>query len=237
MSISPNNKFTQLQQSVYDKHASNWSIENAVEEKADFVGNWKRIKDWAPEEMWKDIPDLHTKDVLDFGCGPGRNLVGLHKKFKSMAGVDISAYNLEKAKEYLEYSGLDTNKFPLYKNDGVSLNGITDDSFDIVMSMITWQHISVYEIRYNLLKEFYRVLRQGGYITIQTLYKSVNEGAVKYHENAYDVPGTNSKNDCVVENPEYINKDLQSIGFSNFKYYIPYPNSPLPSIYFNAQKL
>jgi ubiquinone/menaquinone biosynthesis C-methylase UbiE len=237
MTITPNNKFTQLQQTVYDKHASRWSIENVLEGKADFVGNWERIKNWAPDEMWKDIPDLHTKDVLDFGCGPGRNLVGLHQRFKSMSGVDISAHNLEKAKEYLEYSGLNSSKFSLYKNDGVSLSDIPDNSFDVVMSMITWQHISVYEIRYNLLKEFYRVLRPGGYITIQTVFSSDRDGTVKYHDNAYDVPGTNSQNDCVVENPEYINKDLISIGFSNFKYYIPLSDASISQIYFNAVKL
>lgn len=197
--------------------------------------------------LWKDIPDLSSKDVLDFGCGPGRNLVFYANTFKSIDGVDLAQENLELAKEWLSSAGLDVNKFKLYKNDGVSLDGIPDNSYDVVMSTICFQHISVYDIRYQLLKEFYRVLRPGGYITLQLLLDSEKPGTVKYYDNFYGAGDTNGAHDCTVENPEYVKSDLEKIGFTNFHHYIR-PSAELLGgkigpmtdnnwLYVNAQKV
>lgn len=232
--IDANNKFTQMQQNFYDKVASTWDA--STPPISDFVGVWDELNNWEDSEaLFVDIPDIQDKDVLDFGCGPGRNLVKYNTRCKSMAGVDISTHNLEKAKEFLEVSGCNPNKFTFYKNDGVNLDTIESNSFDVIMSIITWQHISVYDIRYNLLKEFYRVLRPGGYITIETVFTTNRPGTVGYYENFYDAPGTNSSFDCVVENPEYVKKDVESIGFRNFKYHI-FDYGEESHIYFNAQK-
>lgn len=232
--ITSNNKFTQMQQRFYDKAASSWNPHERPT--SDFVGNWDDLDSWKDSEtLFVDIPNLESKNVLDFGCGPGRNLVKYGRRCRSMSGVDISSVNLENAKEFLQVSGYDSTKFPLYKNDGVSLKPIPSNTFDVVMSIITWQHISVYEIRYNLLKEFYRVLRREGYITIETLFKTTKQGTVGYYENFYDAPSTNSAADCIVENPEYVRQDVESIGFHNFKYHI-FNYKDQSHIYFSAQK-
>ena len=170
--------------------------------------------------LWKDITDLKNKDVLDFGCGPGRNLLKYHDTFRSIDGVDLALKNLYTARRWLAGKGLDTNKFKLYKNDGVSLAGIPSEAYDVVMSTICLQHISVYDIRYNLLKEFHRVLRPGGYVTLQLLYTAKKPNTVAYHVNKYDADDSNGAYDCVVENPDFVKKDLEEIGFTNFNYYI-----------------
>jgi ubiquinone/menaquinone biosynthesis C-methylase UbiE len=219
--IDPSNKYTQTQQEKYNQLAefdsANYDFATS------FLHAHNNYEDYR-YYLWKDIPDLHTKDVLDFGCGPGRNLTFYANTFKSIDGVDLAAGNLELAKRWIAQQGLDPNKFKLYKNDGVSLNGIPDASYDIIMSTICLQHISVHEIRYQLMKEFYRVLRPGGYFTAQFLLTADKPGTVKYYDNFYDASDSNGSHDCVVEDPENLKSDLEKIGFTNFHSYIRIAN-------------
>lgn len=170
--------------------------------------------------LWKDITDLKNKDVLDFGCGPGRNLLKYHDTFRSIDGVDLALKNLYIARRWLAANGLNPDNFKLYKNNGVDLDGIPSESYDVVMSTICLQHISVYDIRYSLMKEFHRVLRPGGYVTFQMLYSAKKPNTVKYYENKYDADDSNGAYDCVVEDAEYVKKDLEQIGFTNFNSYV-----------------
>lgn len=195
------------------------------------------------EYLWKDIPNWKEKDVLDFGCGPGRNLVKYHDRFRSIDGVDIAEKNLEMARRWLARENLNPYNFKLYKNNGVDIREVPTQSYNIVMSTICLQHISAHETRFGLLQEFYRVLRPGGYVTFQMLFTSEKPGTVKYYDNQWDVNDTNGAADCLVENPEYVKSDLEKIGFTNFHYYLCPANGGHRSkmedwewIFVNAQK-
>lgn len=182
------------------------------------------------QRMWRYIPELHTKDVLDFGCGVGRNLVYYTGKARSIDGVDIAEKNLQLARDWLRIKNYNVASYRLYKNDGVSLNGIPDEMYDVVMSTICMQHISVYSIRYNLLSEFYRVLRNNGYITIQFLYSTDKPNTVDYFSETWDAQGTNGARDCVVGDVNNVILDLEKIGFTNFNYFVDqaYTSNGLP---------
>ena len=124
---------------------------------------------------------------------------------------------------------------------GVDLNEIPSSTYDVIMSTICFQHICVYDIRYNLLKEFYRILKPKGVITMKMGFgpETPTKESVSYNSNYYDASGTNGQMDTRVESPDELKNDLEQVGFNNFKYYITEtgPGDGHPNwIFFNAKK-
>lgn len=235
--ILPSNKYTQMQSKYYEEAASTGdgvTVDNVV---GSFQGHnlWKDYKYLFSRIQKVDLKDLK---VLDFGCGPGRNIVKYKDTFKQIDGVDISKNNLKNAKNYFKKSSLPFDPI-LYHCNGVDLSDIPDNTYDVVMSTVTLQHICVHEIRYNYFKEFFRVLKPNGCIALQMGCGSPSPSTVPYDSNYYDAPGTNRSNDCEIAHPIQLNKDLYEIGYSKFSYLLgPVgPGDVHPFwIYFNAQK-
>lgn len=230
------NNYSKMQENLYNELASQWSPgRDTVVGSFDKQNNWQDYEDY----LWKDITNLKDKNVIDFGCGPGRNLVKWASFFNKIDGVDISSINLEKAKLWISENGLNPDNFNLYKGEGMSIQTVPSNSYDILMSTIAMQHICVYEIRFNLLKEFYRVLKKNGKITIQMGYGPSHPMSVDYYENFYDANTSNGGMDTRVENVNQLKDDLEKIGFNNFNYYIR-PTGPGDMhdnwIFFNAKK-
>ncbi len=235
--ITSSNKYTQMQTKYYEEAAST----------GDGVDTDNVVGSFQYHNHWKDYKYLFSRlenvnfkklKVLDFGCGPGRNIVKFKNTFKQIDGVDISKNNLLNAQNYFNKSNLPFNP-TLYQCNGVDLSDIPDNNYDVVMSTVTLQHICVHEIRYNYLKEFYRVLKPGGCIAIQMGCGTPSPSTVPYHDNYYDAPSTNRSNDCEVKHPDELKNDLNKIGYDGFSYLIgPVgPGDVHPFwIYFNAQK-
>jgi ubiquinone/menaquinone biosynthesis C-methylase UbiE len=127
----------------------------------------------------------------------------------------------------------------LFKNNGVDLSNICHELYDIVFSTICLQHICVHEIRFNLMKEFYRVLKPGGSVCLQMGFGPGHPMTVGYYENYYDAPGTNSACDTRVDSTDELKNDLESIGFHSFNFDLR-PTGPGDShdnwIFFRATK-
>ena len=231
------NTYTVMQKNSYEQEATRWDLNNLDP----VVGSFHAHNNWKDYEyLFKDISDLNNKIVLDFGCGPGRNIVKYKNQFLKIDGVDIGENNLKNAKLWIEHNNFDVNSVDLILCNGVDLQNIEDSKYDIVMSTICMQHICVHEIRFNYFKEFYRVLKPNGYITFQMGYGTARPKSVDYYANNYDVFGTNGECDTQVTDPKQLETDLLKIGFTNFNYYIR-PTGPgdLHSnwIFFNAQKI
>ena len=169
------------------------------------------VKDTENEEF-------KSKIGLDFGCGCGRNVMNLIKRFKRMDGVDISPYLVQQTIENLK--SMNAENFKIYTCDGVSLNTIPDNEYDFVMSTIVLQHICVYDIRLHYLEEFYRVMRSGGILSFQMGFGPGHQSCVNYIDNFYDAKGTNSCCDVRVISPQQIIDDLFKIGFVDITYQI-----------------
>jgi SAM-dependent methyltransferase len=153
--------------------------------------------------------------------------------------VDISSKNLENASIWLKHNNIDSENVKLILCNGIDLNNIKNEEYDIVMSTICMQHICVYDIRFNYFKEFYRILKPGGYITIQMGYGKPSPNSVDYYDNNYEALYTNRGCDTDISSHEQVEKDLLKIGFKNFNYYIRSvgPGDCHPNwIFFNAQK-
>lgn len=233
------NKYTDMQKSHYEEEAAKWSLDN----RDPVVGGFDQHNVWPDydEYLFKDVPNTKDKVCLDFGCGPGRNLIKFQNNFKAIHGVDIAQNNLDKAMLYLRHKSDDLTKHQLFLTNGYDLSNIESNSYDVVMSTICFQHICVWQIRFNLLKEMYRVLKPGGYIAMQMGFgpEVDTKKSVGYRENHYDAEGTNGQMDTRVEDPSEIQSDLLAVGFDNFKHYIREvgPGDGHPQwVFFSAKK-
>lgn len=213
--IEVNNRYTQMQLNQYNALASQWSEEN----RDPVVGTFDLHNQWNDYEiLFERIKSAKDKVAIDFGCGPGRNLVRYKSLFQRLDGVDISPINIEKAKLYCFRNGIINNNF--YVNNGVDLQNIEPNQYDVVMSTITLQHICVYDIRKNLFKEFHRVLKDGGVFTAQMGFGHPSPMTVGYYENYYDANVTNRGCDVCIESSKQLEDDLIEVGFKDFQYKI-----------------
>jgi SAM-dependent methyltransferase len=224
-------KYLNMQKSFYDQEASKWSLTNR-----DPV-----VCAYFDHENFSDYDTLLFKDfetseliALEYGCGPGRNLVRFANRFKRVDGVDISDINIEKAKLNLQDANITLPN--LYVNSGNNIP-VNDNEYDVIFSVICLQHICVHEIRYKIMKEIFRALKPGGYFCAQMGFGE-RQGAAGYYENFYDAPGTNGRFDVSIKDENELTKDLESIGFKNYKsdFGQPCKDSHEKWIWFQVQK-
>lgn len=104
--------------------------------------------------------------VLDVGCGKGFLLYELTQVLPGLevAGIDVSLYALEHAKEEI--------RGHLREGDAVQLP-FPDDSFDLVISLNTLHNLYLYDL-YRGLREIQRVGRQHKYILMDS-YRNEQE--------------------------------------------------------------
>ncbi len=213
-------RYAYFQQHYYDGAAKSTNYETDIKEEG-IVGSYEAQNEWPDYDTYlmKYIDESFTnKYALDFGCGPGRNLIKYYRRFARLDGVDISVGNIANARKNLAYH--DVPQPRLYVNNGYDLAEIPADTYDFVMSTITLQHIPAYCTRYNLLGEFFRVLKSGGRISIQMGYGDDAPQAVGYDEDYFNALLTNRGCDTMVTSPEQPRRDLEKIGFTSFEHWI-----------------
>ena len=231
--VNNENKYTQMQLNLYNGLASQWSEEN----REPVVGSFDRHNEWGDYEyLFNRLENQSELIGLDFACGPGRNIVKYNGRFKRLDGVDISPVNIGKAQSYTSNRGIET---VLYNSSGTDISVVPSNEYDFVMSTIALQHICVYDIRYSIMKDIHRVLKDGGVFTAQMGFGSPSPSTVGYYENYYDAESSNRACDVCIETTEQLEKDLFEIGFKDFHYTIgPVgPGDIHPNwIYFNCTK-
>lgn len=116
--------------------------------------------------LFREFSGLHGDHdgevVLDYGCGPGNDLVGfaIFSRAKRIIGVDVSDKALSHAKDRLALHGPASARVELLRaSDAVPTIPLPDDSVDYVSSQGVLHMTSHPE---RLLCELYRVLKPGG---------------------------------------------------------------------------
>lgn len=126
--------------------------------------------DWRSNQypLYSQLMDVwgnhEEKVVLDYGCGPGNDLIGFlaYSNIKKVIGVDVSLKALTLASHRL---GLHKNDFDLSKvelikiSDQVPQIPIEDNSIDHVNCSGVLMHTSHPK---ELMREFHRVLKENG---------------------------------------------------------------------------
>jgi len=109
---------------------------------------------------YRDLPNIianhiQGKKAIDFGCGTGRSTRFLKKLDFNVIGIDISQDMLNYAKE-LDPSG----EYQLV-SDG-QYNHLGQGQFDLVQSIFTFDNISGWGNRINILKSLSNLLSHNG---------------------------------------------------------------------------
>ena len=73
-------KYIDMQKNHYENEASRWTLEN----KNPVVGGYHKHNNWSDydEYLFKNIGDTSNSIAIDYGTGPGRNIIKFHQKFK-----------------------------------------------------------------------------------------------------------------------------------------------------------
>jgi ubiquinone/menaquinone biosynthesis C-methylase UbiE len=99
-----------------------------------------------------------SRRALEIGCGPGRLMKPLSRRFAEIHGVDVSDEMIRLARERLR----DIPHAHVHATDGASLGQFADEYFDLVYSYAVFQHIPSREVVLQYMRETCRVLRPGG---------------------------------------------------------------------------
>lgn len=103
--------------------------------------------------------DLHNKEVLEVGCGPGGNLaVAVKQNPSRLVGADLSGQMLALAKKNLEGKPVELHLIPDHRFP------FTDDSFDTVFTSTVLQHTTTETELAATVSEMCRVSRSDVYI-------------------------------------------------------------------------
>lgn len=93
--------------------------------------------------------------VLEIGCGLGRLTRTLSGMFDRVVGVDVSSEMVARARQLTP--GLDVREV-----NGVNLREFSDQSFDLVFSILVLQHLPSQSTVLSYISEMSRVLKPGG---------------------------------------------------------------------------
>jgi SAM-dependent methyltransferase len=110
-------------------------------------------------------PGFQTDQVLDYGCGVGRLVIPLAQRAQVVVGIDVSTSMLERARE--NCNKFDQKGVRLLHVD--ELDSLPPASFDLVHSVIVFQHIPV-DRGYLILRKLISLLASGGVGAIHFTY-------------------------------------------------------------------
>ena len=101
-------------------------------------------------------PDFQPVRVLDYGCGVGRLVLPLARRSAEAVGIDVSPGMLEQARENCQKYGVSATLL-----DVSQLDSLAPGSFDLIHSVIVFQHIPVARGE-RILKKLIVLLADGG---------------------------------------------------------------------------
>jgi ubiquinone/menaquinone biosynthesis C-methylase UbiE len=130
---------------------------------------------WHRYHFIKDL--VKGKRVGDIACGEGYGSALLASYADSVIGVDIDSNVISNAKEkYKNKSNLS------YIQSNALKTSFDDNSFDVIVSFETLEHLSEQD---QLLNEFKRLLSDDGLLIISTpdkdVYSEIDEGHNQFH--------------------------------------------------------
>ncbi len=109
-------------------------------------------------------------NVLDVGCGYGRDCVYLARKGLDVVGIDVSAEALKLARDWAKSEELNIG----FIHMDIINNRFEDLCFDTVIMFNTF-HFMMEKVRERTVVEIYRILRNGG-VLVQAMFSRREKG-------------------------------------------------------------
>lgn len=139
----------------------------------------RRFRQYPKFQELMELYGSHQQEtILDYGCGPGNDLVGfaLFTRAKKIIGLDISSTALRLARARLSlHVSLDPKKISLIQvSDKTARIPTKNKSIDFIHSEGVLHHTSQPS---RILKEFYRILRSGS----QAYIMVYNRDSIYFH--------------------------------------------------------
>ena len=108
------------------------------------------------EDQLQLIGDVKGRRVLEIGCGGGQCSIAFAKRGAIATGIDISDQQVAFARELARQHGVEAT---FHQGDVTSLNGIADESQDVVFSAYALMYVERLD---RCFAEVRRVLKPGG---------------------------------------------------------------------------
>lgn len=172
----------------FDEYAKTWDTDKRIE-RAKIISN-KIVELVNIKEEWC---------AMEFGCGTGLISFNIYDKFKSIDLIDSSQGMIDIVKSKIKEYGV-VNMTP-YMIDIFS-EDMKGKRFDIIYSSMVLHHI---EDTKAIIKRFYELLNEGGYLCIVDLDKE--DGS--FHKNYPDFNGHNGFDQ------ENLKEILSNMGFKD----------------------
>jgi ubiquinone/menaquinone biosynthesis C-methylase UbiE len=121
-----------------------------------------RTRDLEAKALREMLSAYENSDVLEIGCGTGKNTVWLLTKAKHLVAADFSAEMLAKAKEKITAKNVEFKQFDLRDEWEFS-----EAQFDLVTCSLALEHIENIDFVFGQAN---KVLRRGGLFYIGELH-------------------------------------------------------------------
>lgn len=122
----------------------------------------KRANDFSStrNSVWKCVRDFgekikHQSDVLDAGCGNGKNMIYLKKKTSNIMGFD----NCDKFVKICKERHLDVSNFDILNFD---IKKFGKKKFDNIICIAVVHHFKTESERLSAIKDLLKLLKSGG---------------------------------------------------------------------------
>lgn len=198
------------------QETTNLFIDNRARSEEEF----KALGEADAQMILADVSRYLTPDatVLEIGCGNGRLLEPMARRFREVWGVDISAEMIKRGRARLAH----LTHVHFVENEGADLAGVPSHYFDLCYSYFTFRHFTEHALTEHYLKEAYRTLKHQGILKVEIsgVYAN-NPFRQLYDENHADTwQGVRFSMSEIV-------KMVEGIGFQMIAAYHPYQQQQL----------
>ncbi len=120
-----------------------------------------------------NFKNTHKKVVIDYGCGPGNDLINILKDYtpKKLIGIDVSKKAISVAKERCKIHSFNVEFMEISEEKPLK---IINQSIDVIKSNGVLHHLDNLSF---ILKEFQRVLKKDGIVNLM-IY---NRNSIWFH--------------------------------------------------------
>jgi ubiquinone/menaquinone biosynthesis C-methylase UbiE len=136
-----------------------------IDDRAHNEEELKALGEADAEMILSDISQYLTPEarLLEIGCGIGRLMGPMARRFSEVWGVDISPEMIRRGRERL--AAFSNVRF--VENSGTDLQGVPGDYFDLCYSYFAFRHLTEHWMTESYIREAHRVLKQGGILKVE----------------------------------------------------------------------